>query len=48
MFAVCPKCDHALPPAQRAGAESCPACGLIFRKYIEAQSSPAPAASSSM
>ena len=41
MFAVCPKCDHALPPAQRAGAESCPACGLIFRKYVAAQNAPA-------
>lgn len=41
MFAVCPKCDHALPPAQRANAESCPACGLIFRKYAEAQRVPA-------
>lgn len=37
MFAACPKCDHALPPAQRASAETCPACGLIFRKYVEAQ-----------
>lgn len=41
MFAVCPKCDHALPPSQRAGAEICPSCGLIFRKYIEAQRAPA-------
>ncbi len=36
MFPKCPKCGLALGEA--ASAESCPGCGLIFRKYLEAKS----------
>ena len=35
MYENCPKCGHAIPKADRA-AEACPACGLIFRKYLQA------------
>ena len=37
MFPQCPKCRHALPAAARETAETCPACGLIFRKYLQAR-----------
>ena len=33
MFSRCPKCG-----ADAAGAEVCPACGLVFRKYVQAAS----------
>ncbi len=35
MFPVCPKCRHHL--ATPAGATACPACGLVFAKFIAAQ-----------
>jgi hypothetical protein len=37
MYEKCPKCGHLLPEAERAGAEACPACGLVFRKYLQAR-----------
>lgn len=42
MYANCPKCGHAIPEAGRAGTETCPACGLVFRKYLQARSGAAP------
>lgn len=43
MFAQCPKCKAALTPGDVAASERCPACGLIFAKYLQAQRrTPAP------
>jgi hypothetical protein len=36
MFPVCPKCRHRL--ASPSGVAACPACGLVFAKYVAAQS----------
>jgi hypothetical protein len=36
MFPVCPKCRHHL--AAPSGATACPACGLVFAKFVAAQS----------
>src|SRR4051812_20977856 len=35
MFSMCPKCRHAVPAATPP-AEICPACGLVFRKFVQA------------
>jgi hypothetical protein len=35
MFPVCPKCRHRLETP--AGAAGCPACGLVFAKFVAAQ-----------
>lgn len=35
MFPVCPKCRHHLE--RPAGALACPACGLVFAKFVAAQ-----------
>jgi hypothetical protein len=35
MFPVCPKCRYRL--ATPAGASACPACGLVFAKFVAAQ-----------
>ena len=35
MYRKCPKCGHERQPADQSPAESCPACGLIFRKYLQ-------------
>ena len=40
IYASCPKCGHAPLPADQALPAACPACGLIFQKYLEAQLSP--------
>ncbi len=46
MYATCPKCGHkAANPA--AGAESCPACGVIYAKWLKRQLGAAPAAPAS-
>ena len=37
MFPKCPKCDAALEPGDAAARERCPACGLVFAKYLRAQ-----------
>jgi hypothetical protein len=46
MYQTCPKCGHARAPDQTASADACPACGLIFSKYLKARLAPvaAPAA----
>ena len=47
MLQKCPKCGHARKPGEIDAPERCPACGLIFAKYLEAQQrkpAPAPAA----
>ena len=37
MFPKCPKCNAALDPGDAEARERCPACGLIFSKYLQAQ-----------
>ena len=37
MFPKCPKCNAALDPGDPAARECCPACGLVFAKYLRAQ-----------
>jgi len=44
MYEKCPKCGHLLPEANRAAAEACPACGIIFRKYLQARAGVPPRA----
>ena len=47
MFPKCPKCNAALDPGDAASRERCPACGLVFSKYLQArQGRPARAAAS--
>jgi hypothetical protein len=38
MFPKCPKCNAALVPGDTGSQEGCPACGLVFAKYLQAQS----------
>ena len=42
MYATCPKCGHS-PPRGAAAAESCPACGIIFAKWLKRQLGATPA-----
>lgn len=37
MFRKCPKCGTALDPGDAGSRERCPACGLVFAKYLQAQ-----------
>jgi len=37
VFAKCPKCNAALDRGDAGSSERCPACGLIFAKYLHAQ-----------
>lgn len=37
MFQKCPKCNAALARGDAEASVRCPACGLIFAKYLEAQ-----------
>ncbi len=37
MFPKCPKCSTTLDPGDAESRERCPACGLIFSKYLQAQ-----------
>lgn len=37
LFQRCPKCGHAPDPADAAARASCPACGLIYAKYLAAR-----------
>ena len=37
MFRKCPKCNAALDPGDAEARERCPACGLVFAKYLQAQ-----------
>jgi hypothetical protein len=48
VYQKCPKCGHARTPDQTGSTEVCPACGLIFSKYLKARLAPtaAPAAAS--
>jgi len=47
VFPKCPKCNAALDPGDAGSGERCPACGLIFSKYLQAQQGrPARAAAS--
>jgi len=35
VFQKCPKCNTALDPGDAEARERCPACGLIFAKYLQ-------------
>ncbi len=35
MYQTCPKCAYQRQPADTAPQGECPACGLIFRKYVQ-------------
>ena len=37
IYQTCPKCGHQRAPGETASEDSCPACGLIFRKYLQAR-----------
>jgi hypothetical protein len=37
VYQQCPKCSAALDPGAAGTRESCPACGLIFAKYLQTQ-----------
>jgi hypothetical protein len=37
VFPKCPKCNAVLAPGDAAARERCPACGLVFSKYLQAQ-----------
>ena len=39
MFQKCPKCNATLAPGDAGSSGRCPACGLIFAKYLQAQQS---------
>jgi len=49
VFQKCPKCKATLDPGDADARERCPACGLVFAKYLQARAggtAPAPAAHS--
>src|SRR5882672_11100351 len=35
LYRKCPKCGYERQPADSASEESCPACGLLFSKYLK-------------
>jgi hypothetical protein len=37
VYPKCPKCNAALDPGDVQARERCPACGLVFAKYLQAQ-----------
>ncbi len=37
MYETCPKCQHQRQPDETASPDSCPACGLIFSKWMKSQ-----------
>jgi hypothetical protein len=39
-YRQCPKCGHAAPPAGPLLETQCPACGLLFRKWLAARAGP--------
>lgn len=46
MYKKCPKCGHERTPEETGSTDVCPACGLIFSKYLKSRLAPvaAPAA----
>src|SRR5262245_66371920 len=50
MYQKCPKCGHERAPDETGPADVCPACGLIFSKYLKARVAPlaAPAVSAAL
>ena len=46
MYQTCPKCGHQRQPGDTAPAEVCPACGLVFRKYLQTRAGVPPRADS--
>lgn len=41
MYDTCPKCQHQRQSNEQAEADSCPACGLIYSKWLKSQISAA-------
>jgi hypothetical protein len=37
LYLTCPKCGHQRSPADTAPEDACPACGLIFAKYLKSR-----------
>jgi len=37
VYEKCPKCGCDIPPAEPRSGTRCPACGLVFAKYLQAQ-----------
>ena len=35
MYKTCPKCGHKRQPSDKTGKDKCPACGLVFRKWLK-------------
>lgn len=35
MYSTCPKCGHHNPSSDAASASQCPACGLVFSKWLQ-------------
>jgi hypothetical protein len=42
LYSKCPKCGYERQPADTASEESCPACGLLFSKYLKSAVGGAP------
>ena len=37
MYSTCPKCQHEIPEHDQGAQEICPACGLVFAKWLQRQ-----------
>lgn len=37
MYSSCPKCEYEIPPQDLSAQEICPACGLVFAKWLQRQ-----------
>jgi hypothetical protein len=42
MYQICPKCKYQIQPSDSADPEICPACGIIFSKWMKKQFAAAP------
>src|SRR5712671_7717697 len=43
LYKKCPKCGYERQPADTASEEGCPACGLLFSKYLKSKVGGSPA-----
>jgi hypothetical protein len=43
LYRKCPKCGYERQPGDKASEESCPACGLLFSKYLKSTVGGSPA-----
>ena len=41
MYDICPKCSYQRQPADKADQNSCPACGIVYAKWLKSQLSAA-------